>query len=84
MLLRFKVRLFNILQVIKTPLYAIPYKYGRIIYGYDYGHGAQYVWRNSFWPKMLQFYRKVDAWQTGLLKDYWREYFAVPPSKIHG
>ena len=63
--MKIRVWLFNILQVIKQPLYLIPYGYGRIIYGYS-KYKALYVWKNRFFERMRDFYYKVDNFQVRL------------------
>jgi len=57
------VFVINLIQVVKVPLYVIPYDYGRLIYG-EGSSGALYIWRNQFFQKMLGLYYKVDKFQV--------------------
>ena len=66
------VIIFNLLQTIKKPLYEIPYKYGRIVYGRN-SSGVQYVWRYEFWRKIRDFYYVVDAFQVKVFNVMWRQ-----------
>ena len=65
--MKIRVFIFNLLQDMKKPLYQIPNRYGRIIYGRSI-FGVRYVWRNRFWPWMYGLYFKVDTFQINLLR----------------
>ena len=59
--MKLTILLFNCYQSIKSPMYVIPYKYGRIFCG------KQYVWKNTFWSWVLNMYYRIDVFAGRML-----------------